>query len=134
MKTHPSSVLILLAAYSAALVSPLAALPANSTPVTAYRLGAVERYGVKAVQPGDPATKVAAYLGQPDQKLSGDTWVYRRFQCQRDLEQAAECTTLLISFSHGRVTDLQRVNAPAVKAMAAELAARVPTRQIAARK
>src|SRR3954471_22632492 len=105
MKARHSSVLILFAVFSAALVCPLAAVPAHSIAATAYRLGAVERYGVKAVQPGDPATKVAAYLGQPDQKLADDIWVYRRFQCQRDLERAADCTTLLISFSHGHVTD-----------------------------
>ena len=134
MKNRSLPVLVLLAVLGAAVASPLGAAPSPSTPVMAYPLGAVERHGAKVVRPGDSMTRVAAYLGSPDQILSGDTWVYSRFQCQPDLEHAADCTTLVISFSHGRVSDLQRASEPAVKVIAARLATPAATRQLVAKK
>jgi len=134
MKTRSSSVLVLLAVLGAALASPLGAAPAPSTRALAYPVGSVERDGILVARPGDSASRVEAYLGSPDQKLSGDTWVYRRFQCQPELENAEECTTLIISFSHLRVSVLQRVNESAVQVLAAQLTTPAAKRQLVAGK
>jgi hypothetical protein len=123
MKTRPSSLSVLLAVLSAAFVSQLAAAPSSPNPVMVYALGAVKCDDAKVIKPGDSASKVARCLGLPDQYLAGsDTWVYRHMQCQRELENAEACTIVVITFSQDRVSDMVRVNEPAVQELMAKLA------------
>jgi hypothetical protein len=130
MKARSMHVLfLLLAVLAAASAGPLSAEPAK-----AYRLGAVERYGVKAIRPNVSSRKVLAYLGQPDQKLSSDIWVYRKLPHRRNPAHEADCTTLLVHFSQNRVSDLQKVNETAVGLIAARFPSLITRRQMVAEK
>jgi len=121
MKNSSLAVRALVTALVAALASPFVGGPAQTDPVLIYPLGVVERVGVETILPGDFRIKVSSSLGLPDRKLSADTWVYHRFQCQSELENAEVCSTLIVSFRSGRVWKLQRVNERAVRMMAAQI-------------
>jgi hypothetical protein len=132
MKTRLLPVFLSLAVLGIALVGPLPAAPASaSSPAKSHPVGAVARYGAIVVRPGDSAVQVAAFLGQPDQRLSADTWVYRHFQAGPGEATADGCSMLLIRFSLDRVTELQQVNEPAVWVLAAMLAAPVDRPRVA---
>ncbi|HWA25197.1 MAG TPA: hypothetical protein VG734_05930 [Lacunisphaera sp.] len=116
----------------AALAGPLAAIPAiNSTPAV-YRVSAVAVRGGTVVRAGDSAVTVVAHLGQPEQKMSRDIWIYRQFRSPEERHYQRDCTTLVVTFRDGRVTYLDRVNDPAVRWLAAHLPTRPDTDGIVA--
>ncbi len=110
MKTRLASALVLVAALSVLASAPVSA----ASPATAYRVSSVEKYGVPSIVPGDSIDKVRCYLGRPDDKLGDKTWVYHDFNPSHDRAKQDACSTVLITFSQGRISEIRGVNAAAL--------------------
>lgn len=60
--------------------------------------------------PGDTWTDVQSLLGTPARKLSPDVWLYTGFNGGREQAENDDCSTLMITFSKGRIVDLKLIN------------------------
>ena len=121
MKTRVSSILALVAAFAAfTAVSSAFAAPQTKT-AYAHPVGSVERYGTTLVARGYAMHHVERSLGAPQLKLSADVWAFRNFNGGYEQSPDDDCTTLLVTFTNGKVTDLKLVNERAEKIYVAQL-------------
>ena len=120
MKTRSNALVILATALGFAIAGPLSAAP-KQKPAYSHSVGSVERYGNTLVARGYAMHNVERSLGAPHLKLSADVWAY--YQINAGYAQSADddCTTLLITFVQGRVTDLKLINDRAKKIYVAQL-------------
>ena len=108
MKTRLASILILAAALSASFSTSLNAAP-KSAQAHAVRVRTVDADGWE-ISRGMSAKTLVNRFGAPDTKLSENVWVYQRFHAVPNHSQARECTTLIVTFVEGVVSDLHLVN------------------------
>ena len=64
---------------------------------------------------------VRRQLGNASRKLDRDHWIYDRFEALPGRPVTADCSTLLIVFFEGRVSDLKLLNERAEKIISAKL-------------
>jgi hypothetical protein len=120
MKTNIYSVLILAAALSVSALIPLSAAPAPQVSVPmAYSVSRVDVNSSQSIARGATAWTVLRLLGNPRQKLSGDTWVYYGYQADFKPANDQQCGTLVLTVVRGEVTDIKLVNDRAAKVIAA---------------
>jgi hypothetical protein len=105
MKTHIS---ILVFATLLAAAGSLAAASMSET-AHAYRVSSADGSGDRIVR-GHTSSAVLESLYHPSWKLGDDVWVYRGFKAVGDQTRDAACSTLVITFTNGRVSDLMLVN------------------------
>ena len=123
MKTRTSSLLLLAAALAAfASISASAAVP--ETAARGYRVSNIERHNQPIVEHGTAEMTVRRLLGEPYRKLSPEVWAYGRFAASDWKIETGDCTTLLVIFTNGKVTELKLVNDGAEKIYAAQLRAK----------
>ena len=138
MKTHLLRSILLVATLASLLpLSAAAAAPGNPGIAYSRPVGSVERYGQPLFTRGSPVSHVERALGAPYRKLSDDVWVYTNFHGEShvsDLAHGQDCSTLLVTFTNGRVSDLNLINERAQQIIAARLRAKASeTTQIAAK-
>ena len=75
------------------------------------------------IERGATRFTVLGYLGAPSGKLGSDVWVYRHFAADLDEANDRGCDTMLITFSHGYVTEIMLVNDRAFAVVAAPVKA-----------
>ncbi len=121
MKTRIASVFILAAALSASAFVPLSAASKASLPVgysvDVINLSAISGY--EQISRGVSQRAVLRFMGSPMRELSANVWAYRGFHANLDRANEDDCSTLVVTFTHGLVTDLKLVNQPAVGLIAA---------------
>ena len=109
MKTRLASRLLL-----ATALAPFALAPAFAAPPAAQAFAhpvmSVERSGSAAITRGMALHEVQQALGAPRRKLSEDVWVYRNFNAGHAQAPDDDCSTLVVTFTNGKVSDLQLVN------------------------
>jgi hypothetical protein len=121
MKTRIASVFILAAALSASAFVPLSAAPEYNLPI-GYPVDTVNLSGLgqyEQITRGVSARAVLRFMGSPTRQLTSDVWAYRGFHANLARADADGCSTLVVTFSHGIVTDLKLVNQTAVGIIAA---------------
>lgn len=122
----------LLSPVTCLLAPPLLAAPAEK-PAQAFRVNAIERYNTNIVEPGMPNFQVRRALGEPHRKLDADTWIYERFSATDWKIDTGDCTTLVITFTQGLVSELRLVNDRAAKIIAANLEKAAAAKMVAAK-
>jgi hypothetical protein len=123
MNTRPVSALILATALSVSASIPLFAASKNDLPVSinVRTLVATSGGGVQ-IERGMSRWDVSyAMRYNFREELSPDVWVYTGFRANVDSPAAQDCKTVVITFAHNRVSNLQLVNKPAVDVIAANL-------------
>jgi hypothetical protein len=121
MKTRIASVIIIAAALSASAFVPLSAAAKNNLPI-GYPVDVIHLSGLgqyEQITRGVSARAVLRFMGSPTRQLSSDVWAYRGFHANLDRADAEGCSTLVVTFSRGIVTDLKLVNPPAFGIIAA---------------
>jgi hypothetical protein len=121
MKTRIASVFILAAALSTSAFVPLSAASKSNLP-TGYSVGVINlsaSSGNEQIARGASQTAVRRFMGSPMRELSADVWAYRGFHANLDRANEEGCGTLIVTFTHGRVSDLKLVNQTAVGIIAA---------------
>jgi hypothetical protein len=119
MKTKLASILVLAAACAALSSTSLTAAP-NQPTALAFRVSTADFNGWEITR-GMKAKKVINRCGAPDAKLSANVWVYQRFHAVPNQSEARECTTLVVTFVEGIVSDLHLVNDRAQTIIAARV-------------
>ena len=133
MKTRLSSRLLLAAALAPFALTPAVAAP-QAKPAAAHPVTSVERLGCAAVTRGMPLHEVERSLGAPRRKLSETVWVYRNFNAGFAQSPDDDCSTLVVTFTNGKVSDLQLVNDRAEIIFAARIEAKANAKlQVAAK-
>jgi len=136
MNTRLPSVLILAAALSAsALVS--ASTASNHDYPVAFSVSTLiaSTQGGEQITRGTPRGDVAyAMRYKARQELSPDVWVYSGYHADLDLANQQDCGTLVITFAHDKVADIQLVNQSAAVIVAANLKVGSPARIVASAK
>lgn len=118
--SHSSIVLLAVITLFSAPTLRAAAIPDQPQ---SYTVSGVERRDEMIVHPGTTEFSVRRLLGEPARRLDSTTWAYHNF-CPADPKRdTGNCTTLIVTFSEGKVTQLQLVNTPAEKHIAATLKA-----------
>ena len=120
MNTRTSTLFVVLTTLTASVALPsFAASP--ELPARGYRVRSIEHYNTPIVERETTESTVRRLLGEPTRKLDGVTWVYPRFRAIPEQRANDDCTTLIITFSEGRVADMKLVNERAEKVIAANL-------------
>ena len=133
MKAHFSRLLPLALMLLLTSGLPACATTKDST-ARAYSVRYAERNSSLSVVRGKSPREVEVALGVPQRKLSADVWAYSNFGAREVGHGADDCTTLIVSFVEGRVSDLQLVNAHAEAIYAARLQPKPENRlQVAAK-
>jgi hypothetical protein len=112
MKTH-TCLALALALLAVATGGQASAAPAGQSAL-AHPVGAVERSSSATIMRGSAVIEVERALGTPTRKLGDDVWIYRGYSAGAAQPRHDDCDTLVVTFVHGTVSDLQLVNAPAV--------------------
>jgi hypothetical protein len=120
MKNTVFSTLVLTVAFAAATASIASATPASNA-AQAHPVKYVERFGNAVVAVGTPLSSVLASLGAPAHKLAADVWAYSGFNAGLQQDRHDDCSTLLIRFQQGKVSEIKLVNDRAEKIVAAQL-------------
>jgi hypothetical protein len=126
MKIRPALFLAYTATFAALALVPASAKP-SAKPAYVHPVGEVERFGHTIVARGFSVSQVERSLGGPMRKLNDDVWVYTSFRGESGDSAPRlddDCSTLLITFTAGRVSNLELVNDRAEKIIAARLRAR----------
>ena len=108
MKSTFATIVIFAAAF-AALPSTSLNAASNLPTAVAFRVSTADFNGWEITR-GMKIKKVTNRFGAPDAKLSANVWVYQRFHSVPNRPEARECTTLVITFVEGVVSDLHLVN------------------------
>jgi len=133
MKTHLASLVVSTAALAAFAFTSASAAASEAKPAVTHPVGAVEHSG-NTLARGSGMSDVLLTLGMPDRKLTADVWAYAHFGGATEQRRDDDCSTLLLTFHHGRVSDIQLVSDRAEKTYAAQLRAPAPGDvQVAAR-
>jgi hypothetical protein len=119
MKTRTSSLLLLV--FISIIVSPAAITASSESSAKSYRVRAIEQRNQPVVEPGTSEAVVRRALGEPKRKLDSDTWVYESYEACSWKIETGDCSTLLVTFTRGKVTDLKLINDRAEKVIAASL-------------
>ena len=109
MKTRLSSLLLLAATLAPFALTPALAAP-QAKPAASHAVTSVERLGSAAVTRGTLLLEVERSLGAPRRKLSETVWIYRNFSGGSAQAPDDDCSTLVVTFTNGKVSDLQLVN------------------------
>jgi hypothetical protein len=118
MKTHIS---ILVFATLLAAASSLAAA-SKSPSAFVHSVRSVEHRDYTIVR-GDASSLVLEALGAPARKLDGNVWIYPGFNAGAAQSKDDDCSTLMVTFTNGRVSDLKLVNDRAVAVIARRIEA-----------
>jgi hypothetical protein len=122
MKTHIPSVLILAAALSVSALIPLFAAPApQGVAPMAYSVSRVDLNSSESITRGTTAWTILRCLGNPQQKLSSDTWVYYGYQADFEPANDQQCDKLIFTMVRGEVADIKLVNDHAARLIAAQV-------------
>jgi hypothetical protein len=119
MNYRATSTVVFAGALSWFPLTPLSA--AKPSLATMYQVTAIEKYGAPLIATGDPLQKVRRYLGTPNEELSANVWVYFDFIPSHIQAKADACTTVVITFSDGRIVDIKGVNRGALTILASRL-------------
>ena len=133
MKSTASALILFAAAFSLTATGTLSAAPQKDQAYT-HPVRVVERLGRAPITRGSTAVEVVQSLGQPKRKLSESMWVYRNYDAGFAQLPDDDCTTLLVTFANGKVSDLQLINDRAEIIFAARIEAKTNARlQVAAK-
>lgn len=69
--------------------------------------------GTATIKEGTPQAKVVALLGKPVDWLEVGTALYQN--CKPDFVGAEDCSSLLVTYTDGKVSDMAFINAPALQ-------------------
>ena len=129
MNARPISALILAAALSVS--APLFAASQDASPTSiSLRTLVASSNGERGTSRED-VSYAMRYKSRVE--LSPDVWVYSGYHADAGAPNAQDCGSVVITFAHGEVADLQLVNKPAVAAIAANLRLGSPSRNLASR-
>ena len=109
MKTRVSSLAMLAAALGAFVFTPACVAP-QSRQAFSHPVGSVERFGNTLAVRGTAMWRVEHALGTPNHKLSENVWAYRHFNAGSAQPGDDDCSTLLVTFTDGRVSHIELIN------------------------
>ena len=133
MKSPSPARVLFVAALGLAFPRSVSATPPPDQAYT-HSVGAVDRSSSASVVRGSPMHEVLRVLGGPRRKLGDDVWIYRNFHPANAQSPGDTCSTLVITFVKGEVSDLQLVNDRAEIILAARFQAKFDARlQVAAK-
>ena len=106
--------------FTATLLAPASAIPPSSPPVS----DAIVALGANpAVSHGMTRETVDFMIGQPDERLSADVWVYWNFKA-KGVPASTGVDTLIVGFTDDRVTLIRLSKSEPVRAFIARQRAR----------
>ncbi len=141
MNARTSSILLFAAALQTVALFPAFGAPAG-TPAVGYRASTVttwswddllERSDTHTICAGIDRAEVLSAMGPPARKLAPDVWLYEHYRPDLAEAETRGCTLLVVTFAHGKVADMEFVNAPAAEAIAAGIKATGPNRYATSR-
>ena len=112
MKTTKTTLTLMLASLATMLTASLGAAPEPTTAIM-YPVTAVTRDGKAIIKPGTWRADVRELIGVPQEHLTTNVWVYRRFHASHPAADADGCDRLVIAFKDGYVSSLRMANARA---------------------
>jgi hypothetical protein len=133
MNARPISALILAAALSVSAPLFAASQDASPTSISLRTLVASSNGDMKNERGTSREDVSYAMRYKSRVELSPDVWVYSGYHADAGAPNAQDCGSVVITFAHGEVADLQLVNKPAVAAIAANLRLGSPSRNLASR-
>lgn len=136
MKTRLNTVLILAATLSASALVTVSAASNNNSPVAfPVKTLTASVQGGEQIERGTSRGDVSyAMRFKSRQELSPDVWTYSGYHADLDLANQKDCGTLVITFAHDKVVDIQLVNQPAAAIIATNLKLGGSMRNIASSK
>ena len=73
------------------------------------------------IRRGTSDITVKSALGEPDQRLSPEVWVYYNFHSNQNLAKSLGCNTLMVTIENGKVADLKLLSRTGVQVVARNL-------------
>jgi hypothetical protein len=122
MKTNRRSLVALSLSLAALGLTPACVAP-QARQAYSHPVGLVERRGDTVVARGDTMSAVRTTLGIPD-LLSDDVWTYHNFDGGSAQSRHDDCSILLLTFTQGRVSNIELVNERAKANVVARLRVR----------
>ena len=130
---NPASSRLLLAAVLATVGATSAFATPPEKPAFTHQVSMVDHLG-NSIARGSGMSDVLMTLGMPSHKLTANVWAYANFNGGPAQHRDDDCSTLLLTFTRGWVSNIQLVNDHAEKIYAAQLRAPAPGRlQVAAK-
>jgi hypothetical protein len=125
----------ILSALAALASAPARAASTYDSPIifSIHTLSATSNGGIRIERGMDREDVSWAMKYKSHVELSPDVWVFTGYRADLDLANQRGCDKVVITFVNDKVADLQLVNRPAVGAIAANLRANYPARDIASR-
>jgi hypothetical protein len=129
MNTRLTSALLLAAALGAPAFSPLSAAPPTAA-ASSYLASKITVYSWDAARAtaqsqtvfvGSTRREVLSMLGQPRQELAPDVFLYDNCPSDQSFASDRSCNTLIVTFTRGRVANLNFVNDLGLEIVAANL-------------
>ena len=121
MNIRSSSVLVLLAAFSALALAPLSAAPISPSAI-AYPVSSLT-----AIKGGEDIVRgtyrydfIRAQRGKAHRELAANVWVYTGYRSDSESANQQGCSILVVTFAQDKVVDMKLVNSAGAAVIATQ--------------